>query len=128
MVFVENDTTNVPYNVYMGSGFGNGFTTVEWVGSYIDPVTGQTKAHYLYLTDDYVQGSSTNILSYNGSGIPNNYGIFQFDTQIPLGAPEVSSYPSIFGPGRPFPTGFAVKTNIYSYVNAQLVASTVSTN
>jgi hypothetical protein len=129
MVFLQNDFTNVPYNVYFGGNlFSNGFTVIEWVGTYIDPVTGQPATHYLYMTDDYVQGSSTNILSYNGIGAPANYGFFESTTKVPLGAAAVSNYPSIFGPAQPFPAGFDVKTNIYSYVNAQLVASTISTN
>ena len=128
MVFLENDLTNVPYNIYFGSGFGNGFTTIEWVGSFADPATGLPVTHYLYLTDDYAQGSSTNILSYVSPGIPANYAFFELGTQLALGTPEVSNYPSLFGPSQPFPAGFAVSTNIYSYMNAQLVSSTVSTN
>ena len=127
MVFLENDLTNVPCNVYFGSGFGNGFTTIEWVGSYTDPITGLPGSHYLYMTDDYVQGSSTNILNYTGVGVPNNYAFYELQTPLVLGAPQPTNYPSIIL-GQPFPTGQEVNTNIYSYVNAQLVASTVSTN
>lgn len=128
MVFLENDLTNVPCNVYFRSGFGNGFTTIEWVGSYTDPITGLPGSHYVYLTDDYVQGSSTNILNYISPGIPNNYGFFEQTTPLLLGVPQPTNYPSIGGFGQPFPPGQEVNTNIYSYVNAQLVASTVSTN
>jgi hypothetical protein len=132
MIFLENDLTNVPCNVYFGGGLGTGLATIEWVGSYTDPITGLPGAHYLYLTDDYVQGSSTNILSYTSPGVPNNFGIFELTSPLSLGAPQTTNYPNIFGPpfgaGQPFPPGQEVKTNIYSYVNAQLVASTVSTN
>ncbi|HEV2693743.1 MAG TPA: hypothetical protein VG347_12700 [Verrucomicrobiae bacterium] len=130
MIFVENDTTNVPYNVYFtnANAFANGFGTVEFVGSYINPVNGQTKTHYLYLTDDFVQGGSTNILSYPGAGIPNNYTITETTTKALNGPAEVSNYPALFPPGQPFPAGADINSNIYSYVNASLTASTISTN
>jgi len=128
MVFLQNDNTNTPYNVYFGSGFGNGFATVEWVGSYVDPSSGNPQNNYLYLTDDYNGGSSTNILQYTGSGVPFNFGFVEQSTPAGLGVPTPSNYPSIFGLNQPFPPGVDVKTNIYVYMDASLVASTVSTN
>jgi len=132
MVFLQNDNTNVPYGVYFGSGFGNGFTTIQWTGSYLNPASGQIQNDYLYMTDDYVGGSSTNILSYASPGIPFNYGFYEQNTPVNLGVPpQTSNYPSLFpdlGGTGPFPPGVLVTTNIYSYVNAQFVASNISTN
>jgi len=128
MVFLQNDYTNVPYNVYFGSGFGNGFTTIEWVGSYVDPASGNLQTQYFYMTEDYVQGSSTNLLANYAGGVPNNYGFYETNTRLLLGVPQLSNYPSIFGLNQPFPPGFPVNGDIYSYVNAQLAVSTVSTN
>ncbi len=128
MIFIQNDLTNVACNVYIGKGLGNGGANIEWVGSYTDPVTGQPANNYLYMTDDYVQGSSTNILSYTSPGVPFNYAFYEQTTPFNLGIPDTTNYPSIFGFGQPFPAGYEVNTNIYSYVSAQFVASTVSTN
>jgi hypothetical protein len=129
MVFVQNDNLNVPYNVYFGSGFGNGFVTIEWVGSYTDPISGSTANNYLYMTDDYNQGASTNILNYNSPGVPFNYAFYQQTTPLALAVPpSASNYPSIFGPAQPFAFDDLANTNIYSYVSAQFTAASVSTN
>ncbi|HTB85330.1 MAG TPA: hypothetical protein VK742_16910 [Candidatus Sulfotelmatobacter sp.] len=134
MVFIQNiDTNNVNYNVYFGNAvaFNNGSATIEWLGSYTDPVGGGVASNYLYLNDDYVYGSSTNILSYNaafGAGPANFVFAEQSTPEQGLGTPVASSYPNIGGYGGPFPPGVKTGTNIYSYVNAALTASTVSTN
>lgn len=129
MIFIQNTLTNVPYNIYLEDvGFGLGHATVEWVGAYRDPVSGLMASNYLYLNNAYVPGSSTNILRYTSPGIPSNFTFAQTATPQALGTPTPSSFPSLFGPNQPFPSGFAVSPNIYSYVNAQLIATTVGTN
>ncbi len=131
MVFIQNSNTNVPYNVYHNTGGGglglNGFTTIEWIGAYLDPVTGSMATNYLYLSNDYIQGSSTNILKYV-SGVPNNYTFQETASPLALGTPVPSSFPAIFNSGQPFPANFPVNTNIYSYMDAQLIATTITTN
>lgn len=122
MVFVENYNP-IPYNVYIGPVvIGTGEATIEWVGSYVDPATGNTLNNYLYLNDDYAEGSATNV-GINGDGIPDNFTFAESPTQIPIGAPQVSAYPT----GLIQPAG-AVVTNTYSYATAQLIATSVSTN
>jgi len=119
-VFVQNTSPNVPYYVYidtaLDSGFGAGSAHVEWVGAVDDPATCNTATNYLYLTDDYVLGASTNVFIYNGT--PDN---FSFVT---------SPTPLLFGPLAPFFPGFpsGALTNPYSYFDGQLIATTTPTN
>jgi len=124
MIFLQDNSVNVATNVYFVGSQGNGFAHVEWIGSYTDPATGQSANRYLYLDDDYVQGSATNILSYGdpGSGVPANYTFIVSDTQRTLGAAATNEF--VVGL---IPDG-NITNNIYSYVNAQFIATTVSTN
>lgn len=131
MVFIQNDTPTVPYNVYFRNqtnALAIGGANIEWVGSYTDPTSGTVLNNYLYLTDDYVVGSSTNLLAKYVSGMPANYSLNQQTTPLGLSNPEVSSWPSLFGPNQPFPSDSTANTNIYSYMDASLVAATVGTN
>ena len=135
MVFIQNDNANVPYNVYFGpnnlfnAGLANAGVAIEWLGAYTDPISGNTATNYLYLTDDYIQGASTNILTYVSPGVPNNFTFYQQTTPFTFGfAPTPSNFPSIFGPSQPFAFDDVANTNIYSYVSAQLSATSVSTN
>jgi len=41
-------------------GFQPGAAHVQWAGSYTDPATGNPVTTYLYLTDDYLEGTLTN--------------------------------------------------------------------
>ena len=123
MVFLEDTSVNVTTNVYMFTSlFNNGAATVEWVGTYTNPVTGQAGTHYLYLNDDYVGSAATNILSYGdpGTGVPNNYVIEPSATQLALGTPLASAYyPNL-------DTADTITNNIYSYVNAQMIPTTTA--
>ena len=125
MVFLEDTSMNVATNVYMFSSgfFNNGAATVEWVGAYTNPATGQASTHYLYLNDDYVGSASTNILNYGnpGIGVPNNYVIYPSATQLgSLGSPLTSAYyPNL-------DTADTITNNIYSYVNAQMIPSAIA--
>ena len=124
MIFLQDTSVGVTTNVYFNNFLGDGSAHVEWVGTYTDPVTGQPVTHYLYLDDDYVQGSSSNILNYGnpGVGVPNNYNIYPTTTQQFLGVPAVSGYTN------GLLSRDTVSNNIYSYVNAQMVPADVPTN
>ena len=124
-VFVENDSpSSVTYNVYIDPpasstlDFEAGAAHVEWVGSYIDPATGNPTTTYLYLTDDYLFGVSTNILLING--VPDNFTFLTSPSQLLFG-----STPQDFSP-LAFPNIFL--TNRYSAMFGTLIGSTTSTN
>jgi hypothetical protein len=121
-VFVQNNSPGVPYNVYfdgnVGSpGFAIGAAHVEWIGSYVDPATGGTATKYLYLTDDYLLGASTNVFV-NG-GVPSNFSFLTSDTSL-LAGPAAAGFLNVYTDGY--------ITNRYSYMNAQLVPQTTATN
>jgi len=119
-VFVQNKSPNATYNVYidtaLDSGFGAGTAHVEWVGAVNDPVTCGTTTNYLYLTDDYVLGASTNVFMNNGT--PDNFTFVTSPTPL-LSGPLAPSFTS-------FPSG--VITNPYSYFDGQLIVTTTPTN
>ena len=128
MIFLEDTSVNVATNIYINGNqnFANGEGTVEWVGTYTNPVTGQAGTHYLYLNDNYVGSAATNILSFGnpGVGVPNNYVIQPSATQLSgLGnlVPFSSYYPNL-------DTNDVITNNIYSYVNAQLIPTTTALN
>jgi hypothetical protein len=128
MIFLQDSSSfnNVVANVYVDpsvsttTGTGTGY--VEWAGTYIDPATGQVNTSYLYLNDDFIAGSSTNILKYASPGVPANYTFTTSTTPLALGAP----LPALF------PTGLLdsdlITNNIYSYVDATFITTSVSTN
>jgi hypothetical protein len=128
-VFLMDTSANVATNVYLqpaGSAglLGSGTADVEWIGSYLNPATGQTVSNYLYLNDDYLLGASTNVFLYGGngganSGIPDNFTFTTSSTEL-LSGPVPSQFQNVFQNG--------VITNPYSYFQGQLIASTVSTN
>lgn len=122
-VFIQDDSgPSVSYNVYFGTaglGFGNGNVTIEWVGSYQDAASGNTIANYLYLNDNYLRGSATNLFLING--IPDNFTFTESGVQLPTGVP-----PTAAGFLNVFPAGFI--TNRYSFANVSLLATTADTN
>ena len=125
MVFLQDNSVNVTTNVYItaNSQF-SGEANVEWVGTYTDPATGQAATHYLYLNDDYVAGSATNILKYGdpGTGVPGNFTFETTTTPLALGTAITSAFPTgILNPDN-------TTNNIYSYVSAQLIPTSTSTN
>jgi hypothetical protein len=122
-VFIEDDSgPDVSYNVYFNTadiGFGSGSVTIEWVGSYQDAASGNTFNNYLYLNDDYVFGSSTNVALING--IPDNFTFTESSTRLPIGvAPAPAEFLDVF------PSGSI--SNRYAFANAQLISTTESTN
>jgi len=121
-VFINNPGTNVTASIYFGGNpfpnLGPGFVTVGWSGSFVDPITGQPATNYLYLNDLYVRGANTNNVAING--VPANFTFTELTTPaIFTVAPAAPAYPFIV-PG--------IVTNNYSYVDAQLTASSEATN
>ena len=134
-VFLENDNTNVTANVYFsqlesaynGCISAGAFGHIEWIGSYLSPTTGAEATSYLYLDNDFVQGSSTNILNYFPPGVPCNFNFTETNSQFSYGVgPATASFPPFFG-NSPFPPG-NVTNNIYSFVNAQFIPISYATN
>lgn len=121
-VFVQNNSgPDVTYNVYIDDpntvdvlGFA-GAAHVEWVGNYTDPATGNPIANYLYLTDDYARGATTN--AYLG-GMPDNFQFLAWPTELLSNPKPLNFYP--FLPGN--------LTNNYVYMDAVLSSSSVTTN
>ncbi len=117
MVFIQDTSTNVSYNVYFdsgGLGFGGGNATIEWLGGYVDPATGNTATNYLYLNDNYLEGVTTNQFFFHG--IPYNFTFTEANTPQIFLPPTAPGFFNVFGSGA--------ITNYYSYVSAQLVATT----
>jgi hypothetical protein len=123
-VFVQNTSPNATYNVYIdpnvdiGSfGFAPGAAHVEWVGAVNDPTTCGTTTNYLYLTDDYVLGASTNVFINNGA--PDNFTFIASPTPL-LSGPVAPGFFNVFPSGA--------TTNFYSYFDGQLISTTAPTN
>lgn len=119
-VFIEDTSpTNVYYNVYFGNnGIGTGTATIEWIGSYQDPVTGNYSSNYLYLNDDYLEGIATN-LPYNNNGLPENFTVQE--STVPL----INATPAPVG-FMPYPPGGI--TNIYVFADINVLSTSESTN
>ena len=122
-VFVENDNPAVPYNVYIDApnainlGFEGGAAHVEWQGAVIDPATGGTTTNYLYLTDNYRRGASTNVAVIGG--VPDNFSFVSSTTPLLVG-PTPAGFSNVFSTLN--------ISNRYAYMNGQIQASSVSTN
>jgi hypothetical protein len=124
MIFLQDNSVNVATNVYFQGGIGNGSAHVEWVGTYTDPASGQTSARYLYLINDYMQGSSTNNLKYGDPSTvaPGNFSFFTSTTPLNLGpATTAGFFNNILDSDT-------ITNNIYSYVDAMFLPTTVATN
>lgn len=123
-VFIQDESLpNVAYNVYLGnSGLigGDGTATIEWVGTYLDPASGNTISNYLYLNNNYIRSTSTNLFLFNG--VPDNFTFTSSDVPFDFGfAPTPEGFVDNIFP-------FTQVTNRYSYANAQLISSSVDTN
>jgi hypothetical protein len=122
-VFIENLNPSWSNNVYFNSaniGLGSGSATIEWVGTSTDPATGLVTTNYLYLNNDYVLGASTNV-TLSANGIPSNFTFTE-------GAKN-ANLPTAATPGF-LPAGLnppGANTNNYSYVQAQILATTADT-
>jgi hypothetical protein len=128
-VFIEDDSpTNVSYQVYFGTsvigtelGIGDGDVTIQWQGAYQDAATGIFYTNYLYLNNDYVLGASTNVALRNG--YPDNLVFSESDTPLFNG---FGLTPAVGGELPQYPVGGI--TNLYSFGDIQIVATTESTN
>ncbi len=126
-VFIEDESqrvgADVSYKIFFNNAqnaFNGGDVTVEWSAPYLDAATGISYTNYLYLANDYVLGASTNVL-FNGNGVPDNFSFFSSPTPLAQGVPPANAgFANVF-------TADAV-TNGYSFVDAQMIATTVSTN
>jgi hypothetical protein len=122
-VFIQNDSPQVPYNVYIDNpntvnlGFEGGAAHVEWMGLTVDSATGNAQTNYLYLTDNYVYGASTNNFVYGG--VPENFNFFTSPTPL-LANPITPGFMDVFTD--------AFMSNSYAYMNGSILASSVSTN
>jgi hypothetical protein len=123
-VFVENDSPQAPYNVYIDNpntvnlGFESGAAHVEWVGSTVDPASGNTLTSYLYLTDNYVYGASTNNFVFNG--VPENFTFLTSPTPLLVSPIPAGFLNNVFS--------FENISNPYAYMNGNIMSSSVSTN
>lgn len=122
-VFIQDESLeNVAYNVYLGnSGLigGDGTATVEWIGTYLDPASGNTISNYLYLNNNYIRSTSTNLFLFNG--VPDNFTFTSSDVPIDPGfAPTAEGFLDLFP--------LTQVTNRYSYTAVQLISSSVDTN
>ena len=124
-VFVQDSSPNVSYNVYFSSNtpiaIGGGVDSIQdnivWTGSYVDPVTGTTATNYLVLDDATLLATNEP----TANGIPVNFKFTSSTTPFFLGSPASSAFPTgLFG--------LSIVTNLYSYFNAQFVATTTATN
>ena len=120
-VFIQDTSPNVSHNVYFDSAgvVGGGNATVEWLGGYVDPVTGIPATNYLYLNDNYLESVATNDVNL-GNGIPLNFTFTESPTPIFLGTPTTPGFFSVFS------SGFV--SNRFAYVSAQLIATSAGTN
>ena len=123
-VFVQNQNPNVTDNVYFGNLLTTpGYATIEWIGTYVDTATGLTLTNYLYLSDDYVLGDSTNVaLAYDN--LPDNFTF----TESPDADIYRCAYCQRFSHRHIPACCEANVTNSYSYVHAQFTSTTVTTN
>ncbi len=122
-VFVENDSPDVGYNVYIDTigtgflGFEPGAAHVEWVGPVLDPTTGNYSTNYLYLTDDYLWGASTNVAVVGG--VPDNFSFISSTNPLLVG-PVTAGFSNVFSS-----INFS---NPYSYMSGQIQPTSVTTN
>ena len=123
-IFLEDQSPpNVTHNVYLNgspSPAGRGADTIEWIGAYVNSVTGTSQTNYLYLND--VTELTTNNFINLVTGVPDNLYLTNSLTRILIGPTNKPGFP----PGFSFNTG--VVTNFYSYLNAQLISTTEATN
>jgi len=122
-IFLQDQlTNNITSKVFWaGSPFGGGgLFNIEWDGTYVDPVSGNTTTEYLYLNDDDVLGSLNPPII---NGIPINFTFFEGNQELFFGPSAPAGYQA--GVFQPFG---AVVTNTYSYVDAQLIPTSVATN
>lgn len=116
-IFIQNNVSSVSNRVFIDPAFGAGFGNVEWSGTFFDPSTGLTTTNYFYLADCFICGNN----AFPVNGVPDN---FSFTESV--GAPLLTGAPTTPGFVNIFPD--AIVTNNYSYVDALVSPTLVSTN
>lgn len=121
-VFLNNTNASIQNNVYFPF---QGFSVVEWVSPYTNPVSGEITTNRLYLTDDFgTLGTNTTFVNFSyysavGTQIPANYTFTRFNPFFNLGgAFPVSSPAGVFDP--------VAVTNEYAAFQGQFTPTTVS--
>jgi len=114
-VFLENDNPLLATRVFIDSSdIAGGFAHIEWAGSQIDPVSGNTVSNYLYLSD--VLADTTNAFTV----FPFGYSISeQFGSPANVGTATPSGLP-------PFEPGTV--TNSYAYIDYNVIPGSADTN
>ncbi len=75
--------SNVTYSVYFNSanmGLGGGSVTIQWAATYTNYATQTVATNYLYLNDNYLLGSTTNVNLLGG--YPDNFTLTE--SSVPL--------------------------------------------
>ena len=130
-VFIENDSANAPAQVYFdpidreNPNFVDdyiiepGEVHVQWTESYLDPASGAAVNSYLYLSDAYLYGATTNNFVYNG--LPITLDVTEYPTPVTmLTGPAAQAFYGV--------TPDASMTNNYAAFVGTLTAATASTN
>ena len=122
-VFIQNDNPDIPYTVYFGRLNTNlllndGGVHIEWAASYTDNATGDVAERYLYLDNNYALGAATNVQVVGG--VPQNFTLETSDVPLIFDTPAAEGFLDVFPPGA--------ITNRFSYMNAQLIATSTPTN
>lgn len=124
-VFIYDSNPNITRKVYFGGTwldplqFQGGGATIEWDGIYQDSASGVMMTNLLFLNNDYVWGSSTNVRITTAG--PNNFQFYQTQPPYPLGTLTSSNFSAPFNPPSTI-------TNLYAYLSASLMGTTVATN
>jgi len=95
-VFIQDTSTNMATSVYFEplNFLGSGNAIIQWAGSYLNSVDGNTDTTYLYLSDDYVLGASTNVLPI--ITVPFNFQVSFSGIPLNLGPPASSGFSPVF--------------------------------
>ena len=118
-VFIQNDNPDIPYSVYFRPpDLSNGGVNIEWSASYTDTATGDVIENYLYLDNNYMLGAATNVTVVGG--VPENFTLETSDFPLIFDTPAAEGFLDVF------PLGAI--TNRFSYMNAQLIATSTPTN
>jgi hypothetical protein len=127
-VFIQNNSPNAPASVYIDPAgiFNQAFGTeagaghVQWAGTITDPATGNVSTNYLYLSDNYVFGATTNV-QVGLNGVPDNFSLVTSTTPLINATPTPAGFINGVFP-------YLFFTNPYAYFNGQIIPTTVATN
>jgi hypothetical protein len=95
--------------------------TVQFSGSYVDPMTALPIPSYLVIFDSFGERTNLSVVGFPPYSHPINYSLYESSSPAIVGPPPPAGLPSgIFGNNS--------ITNPFTFVLAQLSATTVSTN